>query len=453
MYLLCNIYRSHDKQLFCHLYFKMCYAIPGKVVEIADNHAIVDYFGERRKVRSDLTKVALNDYVYAQGGFIIHKIGKKEALEVLDIWKKVIDSLTTVDKKYSSKPKTTNKRLEKLFTKSLDGSLTRDNLLYLLNLTDEADIGSLCEQANFIRQQKTGNSCCIHGIIEFSNNCVKDCYYCGLRCENEETPRYSMDIDEVIDAADDAVNKNAFKALVLQSGEDPSYTTEALVKMIRGIRERCDVLLFVSVGERSLECYKKMYEAGARGVLLRFETSNPELYKRLHKKSSHVERTRLLESLEDIGYIIATGSLIGLPFQTKKDIVEDILYAKKIGPEMYSFGPFLPNPNTPLADEEPLKLTELLKVLSVLRLAIPEARILVTTAMETLFPDDVKTIILSGAKSMMINVTPLKYRHFYSLYPNKKGMGQETRELIKEKTDILRSLGRAPTDLGVVLDA
>ena len=259
-----------------------------------------------------------------------------------------------------------------------------------------------------------------------------------------------MGIDEIVELADHAVNKLGFKALVLQSGEDFWYTTKRLTEIIRGIKKRCGVLLFMSIGERSPECYKKMYDAGARGVLLRFETSNPELYKKIHSgpKSGFQKRIGLLRHASKLGNIIATGSLRGLPGQSEEDIMNDILLAKSLNAEMYSFGPLIPHHQTPLAGARSVNINAVLKVIAVSRLVSPDAKILVTTALETLDKKNGKRLgLLSGANSLMINLTPPEYRKCYNIYPGRPDMNNTARS-IEETLKLLYSLGRAPTDLG-----
>lgn len=261
-----------------------------------------------------------------------------------------------------------------------------------------------------------------------------------------------MSPDEIVEAAVHAVKELGFKALVLQSGEDTSYTTKDLVAIIKKIKQQCGVLLSMSVGQRSQNCYKEMYDAGARGVLLRFETSNQELYKKFHKgpKANFQERIDLLKYLNKLGYIIATGSIIGFPNQTEEDILNDILLTKSLNAEMYSFGPLIPHPQTPLKNTELSDIDTILKVLAVSRFIDPNSKILVTTALETLDKDSGKQRgLLAGANSLMINVTPSRFRKQYTLYPGRPDRDKEITKNIEETLKLLYSLGRAPTDLGI----
>ncbi|MFH0860720.1 MAG: radical SAM protein [Candidatus Altiarchaeota archaeon] len=428
----------------------MCYAIPGRVVELNDRVAVVDYFGEHRKVVNEFDNLAVGDYVYAQGGFVVQRVSREAAEETLETWREAFFELQKVDEKLSNvNPPTAGKDFLELMDKaSLGRPLSSDEILRLLGSEDDGELKLLYTTANLMRKRNLKNSCCVHGIIEFSNHCRRDCAYCGIRQGNGSLPRYRMTVDEIVDAAGEAVNVHGFKALVLQSGEDSWYSIERLTETIRRIKEECGVLIFMSVGERGRECYRRMYEAGARGVLLRFETSNRELYGRFHPGGKLSDRLKLIRHAADLGYLVATGSLIGLPGQTTEDLMNDILLTKELGAEMHSFGPFIPNPDTPLAGAVPSEVDSVLKVLAVSRLLSPDAKILVTTALETLDPDAARMGLLAGANSLMIKLTPGEYGKNYALYPGIQS-NKTTEDRITETLELLYSLGRAPTDLGI----
>lgn len=392
----------------------MCYAIPGKIVGIDGRVATVDYFGEKRKAYTDLVEdLQIGENVYAQGGFVIRKITEDEANETLKLWEDIFFKLKEQDRRLASNPK------------------------------------NLYERANAIRQEHQDNSCCVHGIIEFSNYCGEDCLYCGIRRGNRKLQRYRMDEQEIFKAVDEAV-AHGFQALVLQSGDDPFYTDDKLEWMIKDIRARHQVLIFVSVGMRSAAAYKRMYDAGARGALLRFETSNPEIYRRIKPGSDLNRRLKLIRALREMGYLLVTGFLIGLPGQKHDDIMRDIKMTADLGAEMFSFGPFIPHPETPLAAERAPSLKRTLDTIANARIMNPEAKILVTTALETLWGlDGAKQGLMAGANSLMINVTPEKYRRLYEIYPSRFGTGIDTKDHINMVVGLLRSIGRAPTDLSV----
>ncbi|MDI6788239.1 MAG: HypC/HybG/HupF family hydrogenase formation chaperone, partial [Planctomycetota bacterium] len=255
----------------------MCYAIPGKVVEIDERIATIEYFGERKKAYTDLTETFMGDYVYAQGGFVIQKVPEAEAQEILSDWKELFFRLQETDQKLTNNPK------------------------------------NLYQRANALRQKHQGNSCCIHGILEFSNYCKNNCLYCGIRNSNKKLQRYRMTSEEILSAVDYAVNQLGFKALVLQSGEDYWYDENTLYQIVKDIRQRYPVLIFISIGERELSTYQKLHTAGARGVLLRFETSDSALYAQVKPDSKLQRRLELIRKIRSLGYLVITGFLVGLP--------------------------------------------------------------------------------------------------------------------------------------------
>lgn len=417
----------------------MCYAIPGRVSEILEKTAIVDYFGEKRRAINELPELRIGDYIYAQGGFVIKILPEAEALDILETWKEVFFELRKTDLRLSRLEGTESHRV---LDKAAEGlPLKREELIELVKTEDPGELQQLYRVANFLRQKHLKNACCVHGILEFSNYCQNDCVYCGIRKSNDKLKRYRMSEEEILSAVEEAVEKHGFKALVLQSGEDPEFGGERLADLIKEIKKRFAVLLFISSGEVGRRNLEKLYAAGARGLLMRFETSNPELYEQLHNGDSLEDRLRDLRDACEIGYLILTGGLIGLPGQTEEDILNDILLTKELHAEMYTFGPILPNgPKTDLV----------LKVLAVSRIVDPEnAKIVVTTGFETLDANGRRQGLLAGANSMMLNVTPLKYRSFYSIYPNRAHEAENIENQIKEAIDLLYSLGRAPTDLGI----
>jgi len=392
----------------------MCYSIPGKVTGIKENIVSVDYFGEEKKAKNDFFQLKVGDYVYAQGGFVVQRISAREAMPVLESWKELFVKLQEADFKLSQNPKT------------------------------------LYQRANYIRNKYLGNACCVHGIIEFSNYCRCDCLYCGIRKSNSALTRYRMEVDEIVNVAVEAAEKLGFKALVLQSGEDVWYDDTKLVDIVTKIREKAPVLLVLSIGERDIKTYQKLYDVGARGVLLRFETSNPKLYEKMRPAHQLKERVDLINALREMGYLILTGFLIGLPGQTEVDIQNDIKLTASLGTDMFSFGPFIPHPNTPLAKNSPPSLDTVLSVIANTRLAHPEAKILVTTAMETLDKENgMKFGLLSGGNSLMINLTPFKYQRLYDIYPDRAGVAEDVAQRIDSAIKLLHSLGRAPSDLGL----
>jgi biotin synthase len=422
----------------------MCYAIPGKVSAIDGKKVTVDYFGEKKHAINEIVNLKIGDYIYAQGGYVIQTVPEKEAVETLETWKELFFELRETDVRLSRKPEElgVDRDFSRIIDQVTEGrELKREELLRLFHSENPAELDLLYKTANFLRQKYLSNSCCVHGIIEFSNYCANDCAYCGIKWSNPDVKRYRMTEEEILASVDEAVEKHGFKALVLQSGEDPEFPAARVAKLIKAIKARHAVLIFISVGEVGPEGLKLFWEAGARGLLMRFETSDPALYEKLHCGDKFAERLAELREAYRLGFLVITGGLIGLPGQTVENLLDDILLTKELNAEMYTFGPVLPNgPTTDLV----------LKVLAISRLVDPKnAKIVVTTGFETLDPEARRKGLLAGANSVMLNVTPFKYRQLYDIYPNRAHNAETIEEQIKSTLELLYSLGRAPTDLGV----
>jgi biotin synthase len=425
----------------------VCYAIPGKLVEIKGNIGVVDYFGERRNVLLD-ADASVGDYVYAQGGVLISKISAEEAKKTLALWEEQFFRLKEVDRKMSAvEQDSSSKALSILQKLNVHGKINKHEMLSLLAMKEPNELKLIYDFANNLRQKENDNACCVHGILEFSNNCKNDCHYCGIR-NSSSIKRYRMGVDEIISNAKDAIERLGFKAVVLQSGEDTWYDDEKLAAIVREIRSM-GVLVFVSVGVRSKETYKKLYDAGARAVLLRFETANNKTFDSLRPGTSFDERIELIRYAKQLGYIVATGFIVGLPGETDEDLVNNILLTKSLGADMYSFGPLIPAEGTPLQDFPRTTKERLLKTIALSRFADPQAKILVTTAFETLDKGARKDGLLAGANSLMLNITPARYRRLYQIYPGRPDTERSIDDGIKETVELLYSLGRAPTDLGL----
>lgn len=432
----------------------MCYAIPGKVKEIDERIVTVDYFGEEKKAINELRGLCVGDYIYAQGGYVIEKISPTEAQSILSVWKETFFELQEVDLRLSKidlEKEGIDRQLSVILDKALENAiLSKKDLTYLFAVENKSGLELIYKTANFLRQKHLKNSCCVHGIIEISNCCSQACSYCGIATNNITLKRYRMQPQEIIASAVLAVEKYGFRALVLQSGEDAGYAIDELVRVVEKIKQRVGAFICVSFGEVGVDNLSKLYRAGARGLLMRFETSNSELYQRIHPGSRLDSRLLHLEKAAGMGYLIMTGGLIGLPGQEREDVINDIFLAKALGAEMFSFGPFLPHPQTPLANCPSSSQEDVLKVLALARFVNPKsAKILVTSAFETLSPDARTRGLLAGANSVMLNITPLQYREKYSIYPNRVYAHEPISKQVESTVGLLRSLGRAPTDLGV----
>ncbi len=389
----------------------MCITLPAKVLVVTDWQAEVELNGRRQKVKLGAAeKISVGDWVLTTGDFLIKRISAEEAEEINGL---------LGEYKFTAE-QSNNKRLKIILEKSLEGDLTEDDLAYLLNLENESDLEVLYSQANVSRKSNIKDHICVHGIIEFSNYCRNDCVYCGLRNSNRQNLRYRLEPEEIIDIAVKAVNQRGYKLLVLQSGEDEYYSQKIIENILRGIKDQARVFIYLSIGQRPLAEYEAYRQAGANGILMRFETSNSDLYQSLKTNDTLEQRLSLIRSLKKMGYVISSGMMIGLPNQSVKDIAKDILLMKELGVFMPSFGPFIPTAGTPLADARLIDSELILKVLSATRLAIPNARLPITTAMETICGESIRQKgFMAGANSVMFNLTPDRCRSSYKIYDNK----------------------------------
>ncbi len=292
--------------------------------------------------------------------------------------------------------------------------LTKGEIIELL-LSQNAEI--LFKTADEVRNKYLNDSVYLRALIEFSNFCRCDCFYCGIRFSNSSMERYRLNKEEIINAAKNAVELG-FKTIVLQSGEDEFYSQKEMCEIIESIK-KFDVALTLSVGEREYQDYKNFKDAGADRYLLRIETTDKSLYKKMHPKMDFENRIRCLYDLKKLGYEVGTGCLVGLPNQTIESLADDILFFKDIQADMIGIGPFIPHPYTPLKDFASGNFELALKVMAITRLLLPDINIPATTAMETLNQNGQVLALKSGANVVMPNCTPDNSKGKYQIYPNK----------------------------------
>lgn len=296
--------------------------------------------------------------------------------------------------------------------------ITKDEIVYLLSLSAKDELAALYKRSDEVRQKYCGDDVHLRGIIEFSNYCEQDCLYCGLRISNEALTRYRMTKEEILTTADYIV-KAKIKTIVLQSGEDSSYTKEYIADVIKSIKEKYDVAITLSLGERSFEDYDAWKEAGADRYLLKHETANKRLYSAIHNRQSLDERVGHLEYLRSIGFQAGSGNIIGLPGQSIEDIAEDILLCKKLISDMASFSPFIPSNDTPFHNVSKADLEMTLKTMAVARIVLKDAHIPSTTALGSLVENGREKGLEIGANVVMPNYTPNPYRQNYKIYEGK----------------------------------
>ena len=319
-----------------------------------------------------------------------------------------------------------------------NASLSKSEIEAILKDNSINDV--LFTAADKVRQKYVGNEVHLRGLIEFSNICRCNCFYCGLRKDNLTVQRYRMSVDEIISLAQKA-RDYGYKTVVLQSGEDAFFDTDKMCKIILSIKQ-LGLALTLSIGEKSYDEYKSYKEAGADRYLLRIETTDKELYKKLHPSMTFENRLKCLENLKSLGFEVGTGCLVGLPEQSDESIAEDILFFKKLGADMIGLGPFIPCPNTPLKDERGGTLINALKVMALTRLLLPDINIPATTAMETLQENGRLLALQSGANVVMPNVTDEECKQKYVIYPGKAGLNNTAQEYKNSIVEKIEALGR-----------
>lgn len=292
-------------------------------------------------------------------------------------------------------------------------------------LKSESDLENLRSEADAVRKKIYGDKVYIRGLIEFSNFCKNDCFYCGIRASNKNAERYRLSKKQILECCDEG-HALGFRTFVLQSGEDFSFDDELCetVREIKNAHPDCAVTL--SVGERPRPTYQKFFDAGADRFLLRHESANAAHYKKLHpQKMSGENRKRCLFDLREIGFQVGAGFMVGAPFQTDENIIEDLRFMQELKPHMIGIGPFITHKQTPFADFPNGSVQKTLNLLSVIRLMFPKILLPATTALGTLCPDGREKGLLHGANVLMPNLSPVGVRKLYSIYENKICTGEE----------------------------
>lgn len=277
---------------------------------------------------------------------------------------------------------------------------------------------ALLAAADRVRREHVGDGVHLRGIVEFSNRCRRNCLYCGIRASNPHVQRYRMLPEEIVETAIRASHLG-FGTIVLQSGEGDALDPSELAWVVTEIRARTPLAITLSVGERSREDYALWRRAGADRFLLRHETSDPDLFARLRPGCRLEDRLQCLAWLRELGYQVGSGFMVGLPGQDLGSLARDILLLCELGVEMAGIGPFLPHPDTPLADAAGGKLDLTLRVIAATRLLLPDCHIPATTALGSVHPRGRQLALHAGANVVMPNVTPTRFRQHYALYPQK----------------------------------
>lgn len=310
-----------------------------------------------------------------------------------------------------------------------DCTLPREDLRALLETLSGEEAGYLYEKAAETARREYGREVYLRGLIEFTNYCKNDCYYCGIRRSNREADRYRLDRDSILGCCENGY-RLGFRTLVLQGGEDPYYTDERICDLVSEIRSRHpDCAVTLSIGERPRESYEAFFRAGAERYLLRHETIDADHYRMLHPADLSIEnRVRCLRDLREIGFQVGCGMMVGSPFQTIDNLLDDLFFMQKFQPHMIGIGPFIPHASTPFRDQKPGTLEDTLHLLAVIRLMNPRVLLPATTALGTIHPRGRELGILAGANVVMPNLSPTDVRGKYLLYDGKICTGDEAAE-------------------------
>lgn len=308
-------------------------------------------------------------------------------------------------------------------------SLTKTEWMEVLKGESPEFIAYLRPLAQNLRKKYYGTDVYIRGLIEFTNYCKNDCYYCGIQKSNTHLPRYRLSKEDILHCCSLGYPLG-FRTFVLQGGEDGYFTDARLVDIISSIHQTYpDCAITLSLGERSKESYQRLFDAGANRYLLRHETFRAEHYKHLHPPSlSSKHRQECLWNLKEIGYQVGTGFMVGSPGQTLECLAEDMMFLEKLNPQMVGIGPFLPHHATPFGREKKGSLETTLFLLSLIRLLLPSVLLPSTTALSSLHPKGRELGILSGGNVVMPNLSPPSVRSAYALYDNKISTEAEAAE-------------------------
>ncbi|MDR3338166.1 MAG: [FeFe] hydrogenase H-cluster radical SAM maturase HydE [Treponema sp.] len=308
---------------------------------------------------------------------------------------------------------------------------------------DEAE--KLFDAARRVREVHYSNDVYFRGLIEFTNYCKNDCYYCGIRRSNSNVERYRLSLDEII-ACCRMGDLLGYKTFVLQGGEDPAFSGEKIVEIVSTIRRQFpDHAITLSIGEKSRDSYEAFFRAGANRYLLRHETANEEHYRKLHPETMSLrERKKCLYDLKETGYQVGAGFMVGTPFQTPENLLEDLRFIEELGPHMVGIGPFIPQADTPFGNYPQGSLELTLRMVALTRLLLPRALIPATTALGTISSEGRERGLMAGANVVMPNLSPKAVRKLYALYDNKICTGDEAAECRLCMEGRIRNFGFAP---------
>lgn len=320
--------------------------------------------------------------------------------------------------------------------------LTLEEYEYLIENRNSEAAEYLASEAIHVRKEIYGDTVFIRGLIEISNICKNDCYYCGIRKSNAKCERYRLTREEILECCKEGYDLG-FRTFVLQGGEDAFFTDEWLEELIHSIKtEYSDCAVTLSLGERSKDSYRRLFEAGADRYLLRHETADREHYAMLHPKNQTLdERMNCLQNLKETGYQVGCGFMVGSPYQTGAHLAKDLKFIEEFAPDMCGIGPFIPHNETPFAEKVAGNVELTCYLLSIIRLIKPNILLPATTAIGSLAEDGREKGILAGANVVMPNLSPVSVRKKYMLYNNKVSDGAESAQSVEALAERMHSIG------------
>lgn len=327
---------------------------------------------------------------------------------------------------------------------------TKPELVQLISTINADETKLLQANAQATAHKHFGNKVYVRGLIEFTSYCKNDCYYCGLQCSNKNAVRYRLSKEQIMQCCQSGYELG-FRTFVLQGGEDPHFTDSVMCDIVSSIKSAYpDCAVTLSLGERTTESYKKLFESGADRYLLRHETADEQHYSRLHPyEMSLKNRKNCLFALKEIGYQTGAGFMVGSPYQTIENLAEDLIFLQELKPQMCGIGPFLHHKDTRFANEPDGSVEQTLILLSIIRLMHPKILLPATTALGTADPMGREKGILAGANVVMPNLSPTQHRKDYSLYDNKICTGDESAECIRCLSGRMSAIGyQLVTDRG-----
>lgn len=323
-----------------------------------------------------------------------------------------------------------------------EGNLNNDELAALIDSNAPDTNALLANAADKVRRRHYGNAVFIRGLIEFTNYCKNNCFYCGIRAGNSCAQRYRLSDEDILSCCAEGYDLG-FRTFVLQGGEDPYFTDDKICKLVASIRaNHSDCAITLSIGEKPRDSYQAYFDAGANRYLLRHETATKEHYYQLHPQSMSFEnRIRCLYDLKDIGYQVGSGFMVAPPYQSTQNLITDLRFLQKLEPDMIGIGPYITHKETPFKDKQGGSLELSLRMLSILRLMFPYALLPSTTALGSIHPHGRELGLQAGGNVVMPNLSPGNVRKYYAIYNNKLSSGLEAAQSLAALKEEIKKAG------------